>query len=651
MATTRLPPPLLISSLRGGLNTTDPAIALPADQCTIAANAEWITSTLGERRRGMTPIDLTGSGLDVETDVPFLARHLPTNDETDAELWALGVTGTSTSTLARKDTAWHGVTVTNAIDLSSGTQYQLSAVSLHGKFFVAYKSSVDRLHVWDGSALRKAGIDAPGAAPTAANVGSGTLTGTRYYRVRWTVQSAGTTKRRSEPSGVLTFAPSGAGASITVTRPTDDSEGATHWEIEASTDNANFYRVSTIAIATTTYSDAAAYVPGYTASTLSEDIEDYALLGSARFLSADEDRLLLFGSYEDDALGSRVAWTPVFGGPGAGNDERFETDTDPFLDLDGFDGGRLTGGSNAVNGVIYAFKRSRIYKLVRTGNRAAAYAAICLTKSRGALEGSLIEGLDEAGRPCLYFLDPQVGPCRIGANGLQYCGQDIYETWRTVNVNATQIVCRGVYYPDAKQVHWCVATGSSNTPDLRLVLHTQEARPDDNGNVRRGWATWTGTAANAHAMCLFANNVDDNDARSFTLRPFVAAVNAQGVIHRGDIGDDDSGDAYSASITTRPFTPASILNAFGILAGALLAKAAAGTTIDITAVKDFGIETLAVSADLTPIGSETLVIKALDQLSFAELKAVQITFADPANSAARWELHQLALKPSPEATA
>lgn len=645
------PSPLVIGSLRGGVNNTDPAIALPGDQCTIAENVEWIASTLGERRRGMTPIDLTGSGLSSESDVTFLGRHLPTNDEADAELWALGVTGTSTATLARKSTAWSAVTMPDAIDLTSGSQHRISAVSLHGKYFIAYKSSANRLHVWDGTSLRKAGIAAPANAPTGANAGSGTFTGTRYYRVRWTVQAAAVTTRRSEPSAVLTFAPSGTGASVTVTRPTNDSESATHWEIEASTDNANFYRVSTIAVATTTYSDSAAYVPGYAANPLSEDIEDYALLPSCRFLAADEDRLLMFGSWTNDALGSRVAWTPVYGGPGAGNDERMETDTDPFLDLDGFDGGRLTGGTNSINGVILATKRSRIYKLVRTGNRANAYAAITLSKTRGAIEGSLVEGMDEAGRPCVFFLDPEVGPCRYGANGLQQCGSDIFTTWQTVNVNASTIVCRAVYYPAAKQVHWWIATGSSNTPDLRIVLHTQEARIDEHGNVRRGWALWTGLGAQARAVCLFAENIDAGSARSYVLRPFIAVSSGSTRVHRGDTGDDDSGTAYTARIVTRPYTLASILNEFGVMAGALLAKAAAGVSVVITAVRDFGLETKSVTADLTPTAAEDQVIVALDDLSFAELKAVQFEFSDPVSTAARWELNQLATKPRGEATA
>ena len=641
------PAPLVISSFRGGVNNTDPAIALAPDQCTDLANIEWIASTLGERRRGTTPIDLTASGLTAESQIPWAFRHLPTNDETQAELWAWAATGTATSTLARKDTSWHGVAVSDAIDLASLTQWQISAVSLHGKLFLAYNSAVNRLHVWDGTTLRRVGLPGPGNAPTAANAGGGTLTGTRYYRVRWTVQSAGVTLRRSEPSTVLTFAPSGAGASITVTRPTDDSEGATHWELEASTDNSNFYRVATTVIGTTTYSDSAPYVPGYAAFPLSPDLLDYALLGSARYLLVDEDRLVTLGNYEDPTLDSRVTWTPVNGDPGSGNDERVETDTDPFLDLDGFEGGRLVGGGGPVNGCLYAFKRSHIYRLVRTGNREAAYQAITMTKSRGALEGSITPGLDEAGRPALYFWDPQVGPCRMGADGLQWLGADIYTTTKTVNLNATTLVCRTLYYPQARQVHFWLATGSANIPNLRLVLHTDLTTPDNQGNVRRGWSIWTGNAAAALAACLFADNVDAGVARNFTLRPVTAVANG---LHRGDTGTDDSGTAFAAYMVSRPYTPASILNRFGVMAAALLAKAAAGVSVSVTGTRDFGVETLARTVPLDPAAAETLVIKPLDSFSFAELKALQITLADT-GTPGRWELYQLALKPRPEQTA
>ena len=107
-----------ISSLRGGLNNSDPSNAIPDDQVTKADNVEFITSMLGERRRGATAIDVSGSGLVGHNRVPFLHRHLPTTDETAAQLWALGVTGTASSTRVYKDTTWHNVSPIDAITIT-----------------------------------------------------------------------------------------------------------------------------------------------------------------------------------------------------------------------------------------------------------------------------------------------------------------------------------------------------------------------------------------------------------------------------------------------------------------------------------------------------------------------------------------------------
>src|SRR5690606_12080238 len=131
------------------------------------------------------------------------------------------------------------------------------------------------------------------------------------------------------------------------------------------------------------------------------------------------DRLLMAGAWEQPQLESRVSWTPVFAGPGAGNDERLEEDTDPFLDLDGQSGGGLTAFAGPINGYHYAFKRKRIYKLIRTYARAQAYQALPVTDAFGALPRSTIKGVDPSGRACLYFLDPDLGPCRITVQGIE----------------------------------------------------------------------------------------------------------------------------------------------------------------------------------------------------------------------------------------
>lgn len=644
-----MPADFIIRSLLGGVNDSDPSISLPEDQCTVATNIEFFLSMLGERRRGTSAITLPSS-LSGKDRITFLHRHIPGTDPTAAELWALGVTGTSTMQLARKTTTWSDVTMSDTATLTGFSQYQWAAVSLHGKIFIAFDSDQDRLHCVDSGSttMRRVGLKAPTAAPTGADDGgAGTFSGTRYYRVRYNVMSGSTVLRRSEPSAVLTFAPNGNDTGITVTKPSTISESETHWELEASVDNVNFYRIATTAVGTTTYTDQVDITTGYAQTyTLSEDIEDYSLIPSVRYIVVDEDRLVMGGSWEDSALSSRVMWTPVGNADGVGNDERLEADTDPSVDLDALEGGPLTGLANASAGEIFAFKASRIYKLVRSGLRTRAYDVICLSKSRGALHGSIINGVDQVGRPCVYFLDPFVGPCRAGAGGIRQCGADIYNTWTGINLDATKVTCSGLYYPATSQIIWNIATSSANVPNKSIVLHTQLTREGDDG-VRKGWVIWTGTRTTALTMCLFSSNIEAGTARNQTLVPFIG-IEGNSLLHLCDTGNTDNSTAYAARIVTKPYSLKNLLNKFGVKQAAVLARAVSGSVLDIKLLRDFGLETPKTVSNVTfdATASETDVIKKLDNFAGSELRVAQIEFVDPTSAGTRFELNQFVMTES-----
>lgn len=624
------------------MNNTDPAIAVPEDQCVLARNVELVASMLGDRRAGTTAVTLD-SFLSARDRVTFLFRHLPTADETAAELWALGVTGTTMAKLGRKTSSWSEVTISDTPTLTGAAPYRWQAVTLHGKIHFAYKSNVNRLHVWDGTTLRRSGFTDVIGVPTAANSGSGTLAGTRYGRVRFVEVSGTTVLRRSEPGASTTFSPSGAGASITWTRPTAPGEGETHWEIELSTDDATFYRMARIALATTTHSDSIVYGTGYAATgTLSEDIGDYEPLWSARYLTADDDRLLVAGSWEDDALASRVGWTPVFAAEGSGNDERYEADTSPTKDLDTYKYGAITGLSEPLLGGIWVTKQSAIYRLTRTGQRTAAYDADLVSATMGALHGSLVSGLDETGQPCLYGLDPAQGPYRIGVGGIKRCGEDVRATWSALNLGAN-VVCSAVYYPAKQQVIWCISTGSATSPTVALVLHVDKARSFADG-VRKGWTLWTGVRAEALAMCLFAVNINDNTTRSRSLVPLIG-LSGHGLIHRCDTGVTDAGTAYAATITTRPYFVTNPINQFEVRAAAVMAQAISGSQIAMSCVRDFGVETTVTvqNISLAPTGSESDVTVPLDDFKGAEMEVGQFTITDVEAPTATWRINRLDL--------
>ena len=645
-----------LSTIRG-FNDTDPPTDLPEDQCITAENVEFFDSTLGERRLGCVDIDLpTSITADANMQViSFLHRHLPTIDETASELWVLAMHLTSQFfVLVRKTTAWVTATLKDDIEVTSNQGFQVAAQTLHGKLFLAYPSvgAVDRLHVVDvsGTNVRRTGLAEP-AAPTAANTGAGTFSGTRYYRVRYTTQSGGSTIRRSEPSDALTFAPSGTGASARVTKPAAISEGETHWELEASTDNTNFYVIATTLVATTTFDDSVVYATGYATSyTLSEDIGDYSLIHSGKFLAADEDRLLIGGSWENNELASRVSWTPVYNDPGDGNDERIPTDTTNYLDLDGFEGGPLTHLSNPINGAVWAFKRSHAYKLVRTGLRDRAYQAFNISKTLGALPGSVVEGVDQYGMPCLYFLDPEVGPCRTGGQRIiQSCSRDILTTWGTVNGDAT-VVCRALYFPEKLQVHWFISTSGASFPNKHLVLQTNNTRETPDG-VRGGWSLWTGKIATVYTACMYAEDIDNNDARSLVLKPFIGVTSGNGYVLRCDTGNDDNGTAFAARLVTKPFILRGLLQKFRVMAVALLAKAHATAQVKINLLRDFGIEEATKTTTIAASGSEDQVIKQLRDLHLAQMYSVQLEMEDVATPTGQWQLNRIDMKITEEGSA
>lgn len=547
-------PELIIEDLTGGLCTKAPTAMLP-NQVAFASNVEWYRTRCGERRLGHDPITLDGGTLAACDKVVFVHTHYPTSNLADAQLWVLGIDG-STPVLKYKTTTWNTVTMPDALTVDGVSEYQVNAVSFHGKLFIAYNSSVDRLHVFvpGASALRRVGLAQP-AAPTAADTAAGTIEEVRYYRVRYTEQVSGVTVRRSEPSTVLTYDPTAA-SSVTVTKPAAISEGETHWELEASKDNVNFYLLATTAVGTTTYVDTTADGADYTAGTLSEDIGDYTLIPSVRYLSVDEDRLLGAGSFEDEDLNSRVMWTPVGKADGVGNDERLELDTDPFIDLDTYEGGGITGISRNVNGYVYAFKYSHVYQGIRTGVRTRAYIFIPLTKTRGAVPGSIVEGVDNNGHPALFALDRDIGPISIGreGGGVQTCGSDLVEIVRqySTTFSTSRTTQHAVYFPLKKQIRWYLPTSSAV-----LVLHTQHMRSTDDG-FRGGWALWTMYQAPI-SVCLFADNIESNTARSLTLVPFLG-MNHSSLVWQGEVGGTDNGDGYLANITTRQYVLGKYVN-------------------------------------------------------------------------------------------
>lgn len=634
-------PLLAIADLRGGVNNSDSPTLIPPTQVVDARNVDLRDGALGSKRAGTEGIDLTDAIFD--SPVIALFRHTPTNSTGNDELWGIDENG---NVDRRVGGTWQGgVDAVNDFVVINADNYDANAVSLHGKLFIAAQGSEDRLLVWDGTVLRWAGFAQPPDPTVADSAAAGSYSGTRYFRIRFTEQDAdGNTLRRSEPTNVVSLAPSGTKTGAVITKPSGTEastsvycEGQTHWEVEASVDNILFYRIATVAIGTSTYTDTTDIDTGYSSGTLSEQSGEYIPPQSARHVAVDEDRLMLAGSFFTTGYDSHVWWTPVGSDDGVGNDERIPQATLQFIAFDGLDGGGIRAMVAGASGSVYVFKRTRVYKMVRTGILTSAYDPVTESQARGATSRGAVAGTDEAGVPCVYFLDPTQGLCRIGRNMIEDLAQSVRETWKRRNLAAT-ISPRLVYYPDLDQVWYSVALDDETSPSL-LFFH--EAKYGSN------WFH-SGLPATAKCFTLFP------DVTTSVLKPFMGtastALPAGGTtyIHKCDTGTTDTGTTFRAYVRTKPYALGNLWQKFGLMAAVMLGRAATGTSISIKMIRNFDTETRTVTASLTPVGSESHVVKPVDNANLSELHAIQLEYGDAAASSQEWSLDQFVFRYRPE---
>ncbi len=227
-----------INNFTGGRNATDDPLSLREGQVAQMRNGDTYRTHLFRKRGGATAPAIGTAFTGV---IGSLIAHFPNNNPASAELW--GADDAATPVVSRMAGASTFSSVTLTDNLSAGAGVKMRGASYGGKLFLAYQSAVDRLHVYDPilATVRRVGLAMPAAAPTVANTGSGTYAGIRYYRVRYLQLSGTTIIRRSEPSASVAFTPSGSGSAARITKPAAITEGETHWEIEVSLDNLQFY--------------------------------------------------------------------------------------------------------------------------------------------------------------------------------------------------------------------------------------------------------------------------------------------------------------------------------------------------------------------------------------------------------------------------
>lgn len=633
-----------IDDLTGGLNTTDPPEKIGDNQLQTAQNIEWTQTSIAQRRQGgqnNIGTEVWGAGKSLVS----LWRHIPGNDESAAELFAMDNSATIVLGRLAGGSNWSAITVSDAI--SNAAMAELA--SFNSKAFIAYDSAVDRLHVWNGSSLRRVGLPKPGAAPTVANTGAGAYPATpRWYKVQW----FNSTERVVGPlSDAVAFTPSGGGTAARVTRPTAAGEHETNWVLYGSPDNVNFYLIASVAIGTTTFDDSTAPSAYSTVSTsglssLSSNLDYYTTPPSPKFLLIDGARILMLSSWETAAYTSRVWFTPLLHTTSAdiADDERVPSTN--YIDLDPTDGGGITGGA-MLNGTPYVFKTSRIYRLNATAIADKPYTRWLISRTVGTVSHrSIVLGEDDQGRQCLYFLSRR-GPYRLSDYGLEYLGHDIeFGFWNAVQLGQFF----GVYYERKHQIWWWMDTTGDSIPDTVLVLSIPHAKRQGDGSVRGGWTTFTGDIASALAAVVFSKTLAAT--MTLDLKPYVAQINNGSsdpdgplVMYDADGVQTDGGaraTAYTATFKTKAFNPGGRDKLGGLLEGFITAKAT-GVSLNVTASRNYGQETIPAAVVINGTDTITRDDQKIENLTLGDCKTVELTIDDKGQSLA-WTIDTIGLR-------
>lgn len=635
-----------------GRNGSDSSFLLPDTQCLEAMNVDWFGASLGRKRGGASSLSLSSSGTAFASGVMALHRHVPSRDQAAAEFWAID--GARVFHRLTGGVTWADVT---SIDPCTATPQETVFLSFNNKLYIAYKSAHNRLHVWDGTTIRRVGIDKP-AAPTTA-VAAGAVTDTRKYRICFTKKVGVVTTYRSELS-VPTAAIAMVTQQTTITRSTAPGEGETHWEVYAASTSSGYgdYRLVGVAtiVATTTIVDNAAL----SADTAPDDGTNTPA-PSCRYMVADDARIIMAGAYEDASnpenamvpSDHRVWWTSVLGA-GTGDDERVSNTgtTNNYADLEE----AITGISQPMQvvtsaatslerGSFYVFSFLSQWKFISTGDSDAPYLKFRITGGGGCIHHkSILTAIDSNGNPAVYWWSPN-GPMRIAVDGQQYLGEDIADIVETVNLDAT-IPCHSVYYPALRQVWFYIATGSSLYPNKKVIYDTRLGRMiDTSTGVRYGWALHEGASTLAYCSTLFSDSVGASMGR--LLKPYVGYTTSTKIFKCDTADFDDDGVPYQAYIDTKSYAPWGLGRKGGIMDFPMLvAGSAGGVSIRLTTYRDEGGDSDTADANLTDLsdsGEATRVFPRFEDARLQDSFSIRCRIGDAQASANSWFLDALVI--------
>lgn len=386
----------------GGLNQR--GFALEGESTVLEAdNLSFLTDSFVSMRNAFSDDDLTSAGFTGE--IQWLGRHV-TNDGTE-ELWAAAYNAGTVACARRVAGVWTPVTLIDTPNPDSLTE--MHSVSFNDKLFLAYDSAVNRLHLWDGTSVRRVGLTVSGLG-SAANTGAGAYAATaRRYRFSQRIKDGTDIVAESELSAAISFTPSGAGTAARITGPTA-VDSATHWVvyglISSAGDVYDLYEELAETAIGATYDDSTnpASYDGDAPPVLNSNIPP----PSAKCLATDSSRLIMAGAWETSATAgqttpasNRVWFTRTLAATDVGDDESVPNG----LWLNIGDAGPVTA-LGTIYTDVYALKLSSVHKLVPTQDPDGPFSRVLVSENFGAVGQRVIaNGETEDGFSAIYFAD------------------------------------------------------------------------------------------------------------------------------------------------------------------------------------------------------------------------------------------------------
>lgn len=613
----------------GSVSPLDPRFQ--PNQVVDAVNVDWHFTSGARKRYGSSSTSMTGSTMTGR--VGWLGRHVPGTVDSAAELWA---TDSAVFNRLAGGTTWAAITAIDAPAVTAA--FSITSASLNGLFFISYDSTgatgAARLHVFDGSTVRRTGINPGVTAPTVANTGVGAYAAVlRYYRVRWFNSTGAQIWSEATPS--VSFTPSGAGTAARVTRPTAPGEAETAWQLEVSLDNVTFYVLANAVLATTTIDDSNVTTLYAINLAAAKATGTFTLQKSYRLIAADQNRLIGWGSWVSTDKQNRMEFSAVIGALDQGDAERVDTTTNYFMDFDENDSGPPTALVGPIWDRFYAFKSRQMFELIPTGSLDQPFRRVKLSGEIGCVGShAACRGEDKDGNPALYFLSHR-GVYRYGLDGFEFVGKPIQDliigpTIGAINMGAS-VIGHMVFYPDLHQLWVWWSSFGQDFPDRLSVLNV------DTG----GWANYTGTITNPRCSVMFANTIAAS--MGFQLVPYVGDSNVANKIFKAadSAATQDSGVSYQAYITTRPIE----VPGFRIETGDALVLApvpATSVTLTATVTPDFGASPVQTgTASLSAAITETRVSRAFGGSALGGAQFIQLTIGDAAIANNNWSFDRI----------